>query len=110
MAEDPSHMNDVCKDLVEEVIECEKPGELVQSAIDACKGRTEEVNAPAAYHQFPCNAEPIHDKCGARRGFAWHETLEQPRHTHLRGKQSVPWSTTTPQDDNEDNSCGNVDL
>ena len=68
MAEDLSHMNDVCKDLVEEVIEFEDPGELVESAINACKGRTEEVNAPAAYHQFPCNAEPIHNKYGARRG------------------------------------------
>ena len=41
-------MNDVCKDLVEEVIEFEQPGEPVESAINTCEGRTEEVNAPAA--------------------------------------------------------------
>ena len=57
-------MNDVCKDLVEEVIEFEQPREPVESAISTCEGRTDEVNA-----QFPCNAEPIHKKYGAGRGF-----------------------------------------
>ena len=48
MVEDPSHMNDVCKDLVEEVIEFDQPGEPVEGAINAYEGRTEKVDAPAA--------------------------------------------------------------
>ena len=48
MAEDSSHMNDVGKDLIEEVIEFEQPGVPAEGTIHAYEGRTEKIDAPAA--------------------------------------------------------------
>ena len=48
MVEDLSHVNVVCKDTVKEVIEFDETGELVEGTINASKGRTEKVDAPAA--------------------------------------------------------------
>ena len=70
MVEDPSHMNDVCKDSVEEVIEFDQSGEPVEGAINASKGRTEKVNVPAAEYQLPCSGESIHRKYDARKGLS----------------------------------------
>ena len=48
MIEGPTHVNDVSKDLVEAVVEFNHPSEIVEGAINAYKGRTDKVDAPAA--------------------------------------------------------------
>ena len=95
-------MNDVCKDLVEEVIEFDQPGEPVESAINACEGRTETSSHATLSRSIKSMAR--------EGGLAWHETLEQPRQAQRRAKQAMPWSTTIQQDDNDSSSCGTVDL
>ena len=58
-------MENICKDQVEEIVEFELSGELVEGTINTSKGCAEKIEIPAAAHQFPDGGEIIHCKHGA---------------------------------------------
>ena len=67
MVEELSHIENVCKDQVEEIVEFELSGGPVEGAINASKGCAEKVVIPDADHQLPSGGEIILYKHGTRK-------------------------------------------